>query len=177
MKGTRAASRYAKAILETAQSKGVAESVNDDMALIASTFGSNAELRDFIQNPVISADKKGNAFAEIFADVNPVTRSMFQLLLANNRFEIVDQVAVQYNRLFNENSGVEVAKVTTAIPMDSAMESKVRAKVSTFSDKKINIVNIIDPSIIGGFILRIGDQQYNASVSNRLQTLKREFAK
>lgn len=177
MKGTRAASRYAKAILETARSKGVEVSVDKDMTLIASTVASNAELRDFIQNPVISADKKESAFAEIFADVDPVTRSLFTLLLSNNRFEIIDDVALQYNSQFNELSGVEVAKVTTAIPMDSEMESKVRAKISTFSDKKINIVNIVDPSIIGGFILRIGDQQYNASVSNRLQTLKREFAK
>ncbi len=88
MKGTRAASRYAKAILETARSKGVEVNVDKDMTLIASTVASNAELRDFIQNPVISADKKESAFAEIFADVDPVTRSLFTLLLSNNRFEI-----------------------------------------------------------------------------------------
>jgi len=56
------------------------------------------------------------------------------------------------------------------------MKAKVLSKILTFSNKKINIENIVDPSIIGGFILRIGDQQYNASVANRLQVLKRELS-
>ena len=73
-------------------------------------------------------------------------------------------------------NGVEVANVTTAIPMDSELEAKVLAKIATLSDKKITIQNNVDPSIIGGFILRIGDKQYNASVSNRLQVLKRELS-
>ena len=73
-------------------------------------------------------------------------------------------------------NGIEIAKVTTAIPMDAELEAKVLAKVATLSDKKITIENNVDPSIIGGFILRIGDKQYNASVANRLQVLKREFS-
>jgi F-type H+-transporting ATPase subunit delta len=73
-------------------------------------------------------------------------------------------------------NGVEVAKVTTAVPMDAALESKVLAKVATLSSKKITIENSVDPSIIGGFILRIGDKQYNASIANRLQVLKRELS-
>jgi F-type H+-transporting ATPase subunit delta len=73
-------------------------------------------------------------------------------------------------------NGVEVAKVTTAIAMDADLQSKVLAKIATFSNKKITIESTIDPSIIGGFILRIGDKQYNASVANRLQVLKRELS-
>jgi F-type H+-transporting ATPase subunit delta len=73
-------------------------------------------------------------------------------------------------------NGVEVAKVTTAVSMDATLEAKVLAKVATLSSKKITIENNVDPSIIGGFILRIGDKQYNASVANRLQVLKRELS-
>jgi len=73
-------------------------------------------------------------------------------------------------------NGVEVAKVTTAIALTAELERKVLATIATISDKKITIENIIDPAIIGGFILRIGDKQYNASVANRLQELKREFS-
>ncbi|HMK06343.1 MAG TPA: F0F1 ATP synthase subunit delta, partial [Flavobacterium sp.] len=68
------------------------------------------------------------------------------------------------------------ATVTTAIPMDAELEAKVLSKILTFSNKKVNIENIVDPAIIGGFILRIGDQQYNASIANRLQVLKRELS-
>ncbi len=105
-----------------------------------------------------------------------MTKSLFHLLFENKRFEILEAIALEYNVLFDVMNGVEVAKVTTAIPMDAALEAKVLAKIATLSDKKITIENIVDPSIIGGFILRIGDKQYNASVANRLQVLKRELS-
>lgn len=176
MASTRAAIRYAKAILDLANSKGVAEAVNNDMKSIASTIESNLELSTFIQNPTTKVEVKESALLEVFANVNGVTKGLFHLLFENKRFEILEGIAVEYSRVFDESNGIEVAKVTTAIPMDAALEAKVLAKVSTLSDKKITIENIVDPSIIGGFILRIGDQQYNASVANRLQVLKRELS-
>ena len=175
MSGTRAAIRYAKAILEIADSKKVATQVSADMALITSTINTNAELNTFIQSPTINVDQKESALLEVFANANAVTKSLFHLLMENKRFEILDAIALEYNKLFDIMNGVEVAKVTTAIAMDAALEAKVSAKIATFSDKKITIENTIDPSIIGGFILRIGDKQYNGSVANRLQVLKREL--
>ena len=171
MASTRAAIRYAKAILEIADSKKAT-----DMILIASTINSNAELNTFIQSPVIKVEVKEKALLEVFANVNAVTKSLFHLLFENKRFEILEAIALEYNKLFDEKNGVEVAKVTTAIPLDATLEAKILAKIATFSNKKITIENTVDPSIIGGFILRIGDKQYNASVANRLQVLKRELS-
>jgi F-type H+-transporting ATPase subunit delta len=176
MASTRAAIRYAKAILDLANSKGVAEAVNNDMKSIASAIDTNIELSTFIQNPTTKVEVKESALLEIFANVNGVTKGLFHLLFENKRFEILEAIALEYKKLFDESNGVETAKVTTAIPMDAALEAKVLAKITTLSDKKITIENIVDPSIIGGFILRIGDQQYNASVANRLQVLKRELS-
>ena len=176
MSGIRSAIRYAKAILEIADSKGVASEVSADMTLIATTITGNSELTHFIQNPLIKTDTKKNVVLEVFASVNPVTQSLFHLLLENKRFEILAAIAVEYNNLYDVMNGVEVAKVTTAFPMDAALEAKVLAKIATFSDKKVTIENTVDASIIGGFILRIGDKQYNASVANRLHVLKRELS-
>lgn len=176
MAGTRAAIRYAKAFLDLANSKGVAEAVNNDMKSIASTIENNSELSDFIQNPTARVEVKKSVLLEVFADINGVTKGLFHLLFENKRFEILQPIALEYSKVFDEGNGIEVAKVTTAIPMDNALEAKVLAKIATLSDKKITIENIVDPSIIGGFILRIGDQQYNASVANRLQVLKRELS-
>jgi F-type H+-transporting ATPase subunit delta len=176
MASTRAAIRYAKAILDLANSKDVAEAVNNDMKSIAQAIETNLELSTFIQNPTTKVEVKQSALLEVFANVNGVTKGLFNLLFENKRFEILEGIALEYKKLFDESNGVEVAKVTTAIPMDADLEAKVLAKVATLSDKKITIENIVDPSIIGGFILRIGDQQYNASVANRLQVLKRELS-
>ena len=176
MASTRAAIRYATAILDLANSKGVAEVVNNDMKLIASTINGNLELSTFIQNPTLKVEVKEKALLEVFAGIDVVTQGLFHLLFVNKRFEILEGIATEYSKLSDVMNGIEVAKVTTAIPMDAALEAKVKATIATLSDKKITIENTVDASIIGGFILRIGDKQYNASIANRLQVLKRELS-
>lgn len=173
---SRAAIRYAKAILEIAVTSGKAGQVNDDMKSIVAAVQSSAELKEFLVSPIIASELKMNALAEVFASVQGETKSLFRLLQENKRFEILGAIAEQFNALYDDLQGVEVAKVTTAIPITAALEAKVLEKIALISDKKITIENIVDPAIIGGFILRIGDKQYNASVANRLQELKREFS-
>jgi F-type H+-transporting ATPase subunit delta len=173
---SRAAIRYAKAILETAVSTGKANQVNDDMKSIITAVNSSADLKDFLASPIITSEVKMNVLSEVFGSVEEDTKSLFRLLQENKRFEILEAIATQFNAQFDEMNGVEVAKVTTAFPITADLEAKILAKATSISTKKITIQNTVDPSIIGGFILRIGDKQYNASVSNRLQELKREFS-
>ncbi len=176
MAGTRAAIRYAKAILDIAQVNNSTQAVNSDMTSIVNAIKDSAELKDFLQSPIIKGEIKFSSSNEIFTSAQKETKGLFQLLLVNKRFELLNDVALQFNALYDELNGIEVAKVTTAVPMTSELESKVLAKIASFSNKKITIENIVDPAIIGGFILRMGDKQYNASVANSLQNLKREFS-
>ena len=173
---SRAAIRYAKAILETAVSTGKANQVNDDMKSIIAAVNSSPDLKDFLASPIITSEVKMNVLSEVFGSVQEDTKSLFRLLQENKRFQILEAIATQFNAQFDEMNGVEVAKVTTAFPITADLEAKILAKATSISTKKITIQNTVDPSIIGGFILRIGDKQYNASVSNRLQELKREFS-
>lgn len=173
---SRAAIRYAKAILDTAVESGNAEKVNQDMRSMVNTIVGNVELEDFLGSPIITSELKISALHEIFPNLQSETASLFRLLLENKRFEILASVAAQYNLLYDQMNGVEVAYVTTAIEMSSEIETQVKAKIASISDKKVTIKNIVDSTILGGFILRIGDRQYNASVANRLQELKREFS-
>ena len=173
---SRAAIRYAKAILETAVSSGKSNQVNEDMKSIITAVDSSIELKDFLASPIITSDVKMKALSEVFASVQADTKSLFRLLQENKRFEILAAIATQYNAQFDEMNGVEIAKVTTAFPITADLEAKILEKAATISTKKLTIQNTIDSSIIGGFILRIGDKQFNASVSNRLQELKREFS-
>ncbi|HEU4496819.1 MAG TPA: ATP synthase F1 subunit delta [Flavobacterium sp.] len=175
MAGTRAAIRYAKAIIDLSIASGATQEVYKDMVLISSTIKENEELDAFIQNPIVSVSVKESALAEVFKETNALTKGLFHLLFENKRFEILGEIASQYVLQSDAMNGLEVAVVTTAIPLEPALEAKVSEKIKEFSDKKITIENIVDPSIIGGFILRIGDKQYNASIANRLQVLKREF--
>lgn len=173
---SRAAIRYAKAILDFATDANKATEVNTDMKSIVVAIEESTELKDFLSNPIVKQEVKKAALSQIFTDVQPQTNKLFDLLLENKRFEILHSIASEYNSLFDEKNGVQVATVTTAFAITPELEQQVLAKIATFSNKKITIKNIVNPDIIGGFILRIGDMQYNASVSSKLQELKREFA-
>ncbi|WP_338376085.1 ATP synthase F1 subunit delta [uncultured Flavobacterium sp.] len=176
MAGTRAAIRYAKAILDMSQANNNTVNVANDMTSIVNAVKDSNELKNFLQSPIIKGEIKYASLEQIFASAQKETKGLFQLLLSNKRFELLPTIASDFLALVNELNGVEIAKVTTAFPITADLEAKVLAKIKEFSNKTITLENIVDESIIGGFVLTIGDKQYNASVSNRLQNLKREFS-
>lgn len=175
MAGARAAIRYAKALLSLASDQKAADAVNTDMKLIANTIAESNELNDMLQSPVIPSSTKKAVLLEVFKKSNKTTLGLIDTLISNNRIDVLGHVASKFNQLFDESKGVEVATVTTAIALTGALEKKVLAKAKELTGKNVEVENIIDESILGGFILRIGDVQYNASVANQLNKLKREF--
>jgi F-type H+-transporting ATPase subunit delta len=175
MAGARAAIRYAKAVLSLASDKKSADAVNSDMKLIANTIAESKDLSDALQSPVIPSSVKKSILLEVFKKSNKTTLSLIDILITNNRIAILGDVAVKYNELFDQSKGIEQATVTTAIPLTDALKQKVLAKAKELTGKDIEVESIVDESILGGFVLRIGDIQYNASIANQLSKLKREF--
>ena len=175
MAGTRAAIRYAKAVLSLASDQKAALAVDNDMKLLSKTISENEDLDQLIKNAVIKSEVKKEMLNKIFPKVNVISSNLFDLLVSNKRINILGDIALKYSQLFDDLNGKEKAIVTTAIPMTNDLEEKVLKKIKQLTSKTVELENIVDESIIGGFILRIGDKQYNASVSNKLNKLKREF--
>ncbi|XMO87860.1 ATP synthase F1 subunit delta [Algibacter sp. AS12] len=175
MAGARAAIRYAKALLSLATDQKTTDVVNNDMKLIADTVAGNKELNDMLQSPVITSSDKKAVLLEVFKGSDKSTLDLISTLSTNNRISILQHVASKYNQLFDESKGIQIATVTTAVELTADLKKKVLAKAKELTGKDVEVENIIDESILGGFILRIGDTQYNASVANQLNKLKQEF--
>lgn len=174
---SRAAIRYAKAVLEVATQASISDKIFVEMQTIAKTIASNQELRDFLNNPTIKQDKKKAALLEIFHTGSETTNNLLNLLVNNKRTNLLQSVAKNYIALYNHQKGAVIAVVTTAIPLDDKLESKVLAKVKELTQAtNVTIESKVDPAIIGGFILRIGDLQYDASIANHFEKLKKEFS-
>ncbi|MEE9349905.1 MAG: ATP synthase F1 subunit delta [Flavobacteriaceae bacterium] len=172
----RAALRYAKAVLNLAKDANNTAEVNNDMLLINNTIEGSKELHLFLNNPVSKTDAKMNVLTGLFSDkVNKTTNNLLQILVANKRVTLLPFVAKQYIQLFEKMKGVEVAKITTAIPLTDDLKNKVLVKVKELTNKEVSVENIIDESILGGFILQVGDKQFDASISGKLGNLKRNF--
>jgi F-type H+-transporting ATPase subunit delta len=98
------------------------------------------------------------------------------MLVDNKRIGMLNEVALKYIILNEQLKGKDVAYVTTAVPLNAEMEKKVLIHVANITGNEVTIENKIDASIIGGFILRVGDLQYDASIANKLSNIKREFS-
>jgi len=176
MNGSRAAIRYAKAILSFALEQQKEVEVNNDMLLVANTIQDSKELQLLLNSPVLKTELKKSALKEIFeSKTSPLTIGLINLLIDNKRLPILGEVAKKYNVIFDSLKGIEVAKVTTAIPLTEELNQQILRKVIEITGKQATIESVINPDIIGGFILRVGDIQYDASVANKLQVLKRQF--
>ena len=128
-----------------------------------------------LSSALIKSEEKKAVLLALFPKLNHISTSLFDVLITNKRVDILNNIALQYSILFDELNGKEVATVTTAVPMTKELEAKVLSKVKELTRKEVTLENIVDESILGGFILRVGDKQYNASISNKLNNLKKEF--
>jgi len=175
MAGSRAAIRYAKAVLSLASDNKVADKVNADMKQIASAIATNSDLNAMLQSPVVRSSDKLSVLKAVFGDTNNATTNLINTLITNKRIALLGDVANKYNHLYDALRDTQVAKVTTATPLTKDLEKKVLAKVKELTGKSTEIMNTVDESILGGFVLRVGDLQYDASIANKLNKLKREF--
>ena len=178
MRGNRAAIRYAKAVLQQAKEANLGDVVFNDMQFVFNTIKASKDLHNMLKSPLIKGNDKKEALLEIFKDTSEETQSLIRVLVDNKRTKLLTDTSRNYIELYNEEKGVKVAQVTTAISLSDEVEQKVLAKIKELTgSKKVTLENHIDESILGGFVLRIGDLQYNASIANKLSKIKREFSK
>jgi len=175
MSDSRAAIRYAKAVLDLAVEKKASVAVEKDMRSIVATVSDSKELRNMLASPIINGKSKKEALGAIFRGGNAITSGLIDTLTVNKRIAILNEVALKYIILNEDLKGEGVAFVTTAVPLTADLEKKVLKQVAQLTGNKVTIENKVDESIVGGFILRVGDLQYDASISNKLNNLKREF--
>lgn len=175
MNDSRAAIRYAKAVLNLAVENKATDKVEIDMRNITATISDSKELQDMLASPVIKGADKKSALNAIFKDSNEMTKGLISTLTDNKRIGMLNEVALKFIILNEDLKGEGVAFVTTAVPMTADLEQKVLKQISGITGNKLVIENKVDESIIGGFILRVGDLQYDASIANKLSNIKREF--
>lgn len=176
MAGSRVAHRYAKALIELAQERNVLEQVHNDMQFFVETIDNNRPLYLMLQSPIVPHAKKYNVMRDLFKNrLHPVTFSIFEIITRKNREEVLYDVAKAFHEQYNKYKNIHVAYVTTTFPIDERLRSKFSQMAGETLDRKIELQEKIDPSLIGGFILRVGDRQIDQSIKSKLQKLEQEF--
>lgn len=176
MSELRVASRYAKSLIELAAEKGVLEQVHEDMKMFTSVVSQNRAFQLLLRNPIVKSDKKLAVINGVFkGKVQEMTLAFFNIVARKNRESILEFVATEFEKQYNVMKGIQRASVTSAAPLSPALRQQLGEKLANETGKTIQLEEIIDPSLIGGFVLRVGDRQIDSSVKHSLRKLKNNF--
>ncbi len=178
MADSRVAYRYVKSLLQLAIEQKALEEVNNDMMLFDSVCERNRAFTLMLRNPVIKHDKKREILNMVFkGKVHALTNAIFEIITRKNREPLLPEIARQFHTAYNEYKGIVKASVTTAFTLDKALRTEFEAIVKKISSsKQVEVEEKVDPQMIGGFVLTVGDKQIDASIKNQLKTLEREFS-
>ena len=172
---SRAAIRYAKAIYDVANEENSVNEVYKDMSLIKELYGSSIDFKNLLSNSQINYQDKKSAILSLTEKDNALTEKLIELLIHNKRITIIGDIAISFIQLYNEQNNIKEATVITASPINKELESEILSKINISNVKSVNLTNIVDPNIIGGFIIRFDGKEYNASVKQNLNNLKKEL--
>ena len=167
--------RHAQAVFQIALEEKQLDRWLTDVERIAAVLG-DAEIAAVLSNPKVSPDKKKDVLNRGLEGVSPTAMNLAQLLVARNRLHLVQSLAVEYKRLMNAYGGVELAEVTTAIPISDQDGERVGKGLAAISGKRVTLELDVDPGILGGFVARLGDKLIDASARTRLQELRKSIA-
>jgi F-type H+-transporting ATPase subunit delta len=178
MANLRIAKRYAKALFEIAEETKKLEKITNDVVFIDSLIRSSRELQLFLKSPIIKEDKKREVLKEIFSDsrVDPVTLKFIMLLVEKKREDILHDIVKVYQQIYDEKMGIVSAEVVTAVEVGERLKKKIERKILELTGaKKVKASYRVDPSIIGGIVIRVGDTVYDASIRRRIQLLREQL--
>lgn len=168
--------RYAQSLLESAIEKNNLDSIYNDIELIALTLKGNSELRRVFINPTIRHEVKTTILKEVFkGKVNADTIKFLNFIVEKSRTDLLYSIMFKFIQLYNEHLGLAEAEVRVAFDFSEEQKHALKQKIEKLIDKKIKFHYRIDPQIIGGFVARVDDTVFDASVSHQLEILKKQF--
>jgi len=171
------ASRYAKSLIDLAQEQNNLEAINNDMNFFLHTLKANPQLKAVLGNPIISQSKKVQILADIFSGkVDKLSISFFNIMVNKGRGEVLYATAQEFNNQYNIIKHITKATVVSATALSEANKSKMLDEVKAAVGGEVILDAKTDPSLIGGFVLTVGDKQVDTSIANSLKKLKKDFA-
>ncbi len=168
--------RYAQAIFELAQEGNKLEEWSNDLTAISQAF-SQTEVRAFLENPKTPRDNKVKFVENVLGkEVGQEALKLAQMLVQRDRHGYAQAILEIYTSLWNRLRGIEVAHVTTAIPVNAAEAGQIRTRLAALTGKQVTLDLKVDPDIIGGMVAQVGDTLLDGSIRTRLQNLRKQLA-
>jgi F-type H+-transporting ATPase subunit delta len=171
------ASRYAKSLIDLSQEQNNLEAINNDMNFFLHTLKANPQLKAVLGNPIISQAKKIAILADLFnGKVDKLSISFFNIMVNKGRGEVLYATAQEFNNQYNIIKHITKASVVSATALSEANKKALLDEVKAAVGGEVILDAKTDPSLIGGFVLTVGDRQVDTTIANSLKKLKKDFA-
>jgi len=177
MKSTKAASRYAKALLELAIEQGNLDKVSADMAYLHKVCSEEKDFVILLNSPVIKSDKKISIFNSLFGDFDRLSTLFIDLIAKNRREYMLGDIAASFDSQLKAHQGIVPVTLLSAKALNSKTRDMIMEKISASVKGKLEVSEVIDDSLIGGFIVRMDDKQIDASIATQFKNLKQRLTR
>ncbi|MEO9483289.1 MAG: ATP synthase F1 subunit delta [Ekhidna sp.] len=178
MSAGRIAIRYATPILELAEENKVLDAVKADMESFLTVCEESRDFSLMLKSPIISHLRKADILKKVFTGkVNELTLKAFDIITRKSRENLLENIAEEFLHLYNAKKGLAEVSVTTSIELDADMRKAFETLAKEITGKEPLLTGKVNPDIVGGYILKVGDRQLDDSVSGQLKELKLKFSK
>lgn len=178
MREVKVSSRYAKSLLGLAVEKNKLEEVHNDMRMILEVCDDSRDLQILLKSPIIKTDKKEAILKELFrGKLSDITLTFVDIIIRKKREYLLTGIAEAFESQYKTYKNIQTVEVISAVALDKATQDKITSLVKEQHDGGIDLIQKVDPEIIGGLIIRIGDRQIDESIKRKLSDLERAFSK
>lgn len=158
--------------------QGNLDKIYADMQLVSQAVNDSKELKNLLDNPIIKADKKNSILQAIFGGkVEELSAKFIALVTSKGRETLLPFIAVAFEQVYKEYKNISTVEVVSAVALTEEQKKKILAIAAKQGVANAEVVEKVDPSLIGGFVMKMGDKQIDASISHRINALKQELIK
>ncbi len=168
---------YARALFEAAIEAGELDEVQQQLAMWTDALGEDKNLQTFFFSPRFSSAEKKDAVRRIIEGGNDRFLNFLELLAERHRLPATFRIRRSFDELWREEHKMLTVEVTSAIELDEGLVRSIGDRIEERTGRKIDLTSKVDPDIIGGIVLRVGNKILDASVQGRLQRLRRQLAR
>jgi F-type H+-transporting ATPase subunit delta len=167
---------YGRSLFEVARDQGKLDELREQLAQFADAVDGNHELAVFFFSPYFSTKEKQDALGNLLDGADPILLNFLNLLIENHRMPVIFRVRHEYERLWDEENRTLPVEITSAIALDEQTTASLGRTIGERAGRKVTLAARVDPDILGGIIIRVGNSILDASIRNRLEQLRRHVA-
>jgi F-type H+-transporting ATPase subunit delta len=168
---------YARSLFEVASEQGKLDTVRDQLAALADALAQSRELQTFFFSPYFSTEEKQEGLHRAVDGADETVLNFLELLIENHRMPVIFRVRRDFDRLWEEANQLLPVQITSAVQLDSSVVDRIGEEIGRQTGRRVQLTSTVDPDVIGGLVLRVGNSILDASIRTRLDALRKQVAK